>query len=182
MIKFKNRASHVTLGMMFVVFLCGLVSAQDIKVNYVPGTSFSKYKTYKWVTISGAEQPNQIVDQQIKQAVDGQLATKGMTKTDSDDADMYVAYQVSITQQQQWNAYGTGGGWRFGGGMASATSSTIQIGTLAVDFYDPQPHQLIWQGQATKSLNPSKDPQKNQDRLNKAVAKLLKDFPPNAGK
>jgi len=156
------------------------VAAQDIKTNYVPGTDFSKYKTYKWVTVDGAEQPDQIVDQQIKLAVDTALASKGMTRTDADTADMYVAYQVSIRQQEQWNAYGTGGGWRFGGGMAMATSTTINIGTLGLDFYDPQPQKLIWRGQATKTLNPSKDPKKNQDRLNKGVAKLLKDFPPKA--
>jgi hypothetical protein len=177
-----NGLVRVVLGMGLVLLMSGLVSAQDIKTNYVPGTDFSKYKTYKWVTIEGAEQPNQIVDQQIKQAVDSALTSKGLTKTDDDKADMFVGYQVSISHQQEWNAYGMGGGWRFGGGMATATSSTIQIGTLGLDFYDPSPKQLLWRGQATKTLNPSKDPEKNQERLNKAMAKLLKDFPPGSGK
>jgi hypothetical protein len=167
------------MGLAFMVGLvCGSLAAQDIKTNYVPGTDFSKFKTYKWVSVQGAEQPDQILDQQIKQAIDAQLVGKGFTKTDDDKADLYVAYQLSITHEQQWNAYGTGGGWRMGGGMATATSSTIQIGTLGLDFYDPSPQKLIWRGQATKTLNPSKDPQKNQDRLNKAMAKLLKTFPP----
>jgi Domain of unknown function (DUF4136) len=165
--------------MGLVLLVCGFVAAQDIKTNYMPGTNFSKYKTYKWVNIDGGEQPDQIVQQQIKQAVDGQLAAKGMTKTDDEKADMYVGFQVSITQQKEWNAYGMGGGPRWGGGMATATSSTIQIGTLGLDFYDSAAKQLVWRGQATKTLNPSKDPNKNQDRLNKAVAKLLKDFPPS---
>lgn len=177
-----NGFIRVVLGMVLVLFVVGFVSAQDIKTNYVPGTDFSKYKTYKWVNIQGSEQPNQIVDQQIKQAIDAALTTKGLTKTDDDKADMYVGYQVSIAQQQQWNAYGMGGGWRFGGGTATATSSTIQIGTLGLDFYDPSPKQLIWRGEATKALNPSKDPQKNQERLNKAMEKLLKSFPPTPGK
>jgi hypothetical protein len=69
-----------------------------------------------------------------------------------------------------------------GGGMATLSSSTIQIGTLGLDFYDPSPQTLLWRGQATKTLNPSKDPNKNQERLNKAMAKLLKDFPPKSGK
>jgi len=41
---------------------------------------------------------------------------------------------------------------------------------------------LVWRGTATKTLEPSKDPQKNQEKLNKAVAKLLKDFPPKSKK
>jgi len=166
-------------GIALVMLACGFVAAQDIKTNYMPGTDFSKYKTYKWVVIPGAEQANQILDQQIRLAVDTSLVAKGLIKTEDDKADLYVAYQVSITQQEQWNAYGSGGGWRFGGGVvATVTSTTIQVGTLGLDFYDPSPQQLLWRGQASKTLNPSKDPKKNQKRLNKAVAKLLKNFPP----
>jgi hypothetical protein len=171
-------ASYVGL----VLFVCGFIAAQDVKTNFMPGTDFSKYKTYKWVNIAGTEQPDQILQQQIKQAIDAQLTTKGMTKTDDDKADMYVGYQVSITQERQWNANSMGGGLRWGGGMGTATSSTIQIGTLGLDFYDSAAKQLVWRGQATKTLNPSKDPNKNQERLNKAVAKLLKDYPPKSGK
>jgi hypothetical protein len=165
-----------------LVFLCGSTRAQSVSYNFSPSTNFSKYHTYKWVTIAGAQYPDQIVDEQIKQSIDQDLASKGYVKTDSDTADMDVAYQVSVTEQREWNAYGTGGGWRMGGGMATATSSTIQTGTLAVDFYDPAQKQLIWRGTATKTLNPPKDPNKRQKNLDKAVAKLLKNFPPPAAK
>lgn len=103
-----------------------------------------------------------------------------MTKTDADTADMYVGIQTSIQQQEQWNAYGTGGGWRFGGGMATVSSTTIQIGTRGVDFYDPATKLLVWRGSATKTLNASKKAQTNLNRINQAVAKLLKSFPPKA--
>jgi Domain of unknown function (DUF4136) len=173
----KGVARLLTLvGMLLVA--CASVWAQDVTYNAAPGTDFSKFKTYKWVSISGVEYPNQIVDQQIKQSIDSQLASKGLTKVDGDTADLYVAYQVSITQEHQWNAYGGGMGWRMGGGMATATSSTIQIGTLGVDVYDQAGKQLIWRGSATKTLNPPKDPEKKQRNLDKAVAKLLKNFPP----
>jgi hypothetical protein len=161
-----------------VLLLCGVAAAQDIKTNYMPGTNFAQFHTYKWVTIEGAQHPNQIVDAEIKQAIDAQLATKGFTKVTADPADMYVGYQTSVSQQRQWNAYGMGGGWRFGGGMASATSSTIDIGTIVVDMYNPAAKQLIWTGSATKSLDPSKSPEKNQQNLDKAMQKLLKNFPP----
>ena len=62
--------------------------------------------------------------------------------------------------------------------MGSATSSTINIGTLVLDFYDPSSKQLVWQGQATKTIDPSKSQEKNQRNLDKAMQKLLKDFPP----
>lgn len=149
---------------------------QDVKYNFMPGTDFSKYHGYKWVTIEGGSHPNQIVDQEIKQAVDSQLAAKGLTKTDSDKADLYVGYQIAVDQEKQWNAYGMGGPrW---GGMGTATSSTITNGTLVLDMYDPSTKQLVWTGNATKTLDPSGNQEKNQKNLNKAMQKLLKNYPP----
>ena len=52
--------------------------------------------------------------------------------------------------------------------------------TLAdgVSLIGALPADLVWTGHATKTLNPSKDPEKNQKNMDKAMAKLLKDFPP----
>jgi hypothetical protein len=175
-IKQKGRIFSLFLVMAFLTV--GTLAAQDVKYNFMPGTDFSKFHTYKWVNIEGGAHPNQIVDAQIKQSVDSQLASKGLTKTDSDKADLYVGYQVAVDQQKQWNAYGMGGGLRWGGGMASATSSTINVGTLVLDMYDPTTKQLVWTGNATKTLDPSSNQEKNQKNLNKAMEKLLKNYPP----
>ena len=170
------------IGLSVVLTLvCGVAAAQDVRTNSMPGTNFSNFHTYKWVTVPGVAYPNQIVDQQIKDAVNSQLSAKGLTLTDGDNADLYVTYQTSIQQQQQWNAYGMGGGLRWGGGMATAQSSTIDIGTIVLDMYTPTGKQLVWTGRATKTLNPSKNQQKNQENLNKAIAKLLKNYPPKQG-
>src|SRR5215469_14837051 len=124
------------------------VAAQDVRYNAMPGVDFAKYHTYKWVEVSGAAHPNQIVDSEIKQSVDSQLASKGLTKTEGDNADLLVGYQTAVNQEKQWNAYGTGG-YRLGGmGDATATSSTINIGTIVVDMYDPTTKQLVWTGRA----------------------------------
>jgi Domain of unknown function (DUF4136) len=160
-----------------LMMTCVAAIAQDVHSNFMPGTNFAKYHTYKWVTIEGAAHPNQIVDAEIKQSVDSQLAAKGLTKTDTDNADLYVGYQTAVNQEKQWNAYGMGGGIRWGG-MATATSSTINVGSLVLDMYDPATKQLVWSGTATKTLDPSSNQEKNEQRLNKAMEKLLKNYPP----
>ena len=174
-----NQTRRVCLLAMIVnvLLLTSGTLAQDVKYNFMPGTDFSKYHTYKWVAIEGGGHPNQIVDAEIKQAVDSQLSTKGLTKTDGDRADLYVGYQVAVDQEKQWNAYGMGGGVRWGG-MASAQSSTISVGTLVLDLYDPASKQLVWTGNATKTIDPSSNQEKNQKNLDKAMAKLLKNYPP----
>jgi hypothetical protein len=172
----------VVLGLLAIG--AGAALAQDVNVNYVPGTDFSKYKTYKWVEIQGAEKPDQILDTQIKQAIDTTLAGKGFTKATGDTADLFVAYQLAVNQERQWNSYNTGGygAWRYGGGMSTATSTTIHIGTLALDMYDVAAKALVWKGQASKTVSGEKNPEKRQKNLEKAMAKLLKDFPPKPKK
>lgn len=155
-----------------------LVFAQDVRTNYMPGTDFAKFKSHRWGTIEGGSHPNQIVDAEIKSAVDKQMAEKGFTKTDGPIADLTVAYQVAVDKERQWNAMGTGG-FRWGG-MATATSTPISVGTLVLDFYDPAAKQLVWQGQATKTLNPQNSQEKNQKNLDNAMKKLPKNFPPKA--
>jgi Domain of unknown function (DUF4136) len=174
----SRRLLSLATLMTLSLFAPRELAAQDVRYNFMPGTDFSKFHTYKWITIDGASHPNQIVDAEIKDAVNAQLASKGLTKTEGEQADLYVGYQIAVDKERQWNAYGMGGGWRFGGGMATATSSTIDIGTLVVDMYDPTTKQLVWTGRATHSIDPSSNEEKNQKRLDKAMEKLLKNYPP----
>jgi hypothetical protein len=177
----RNHVSTLACAALATAFVVGAATAaqaQDVTYNAMPGTDFSKFKTYKWVAIEGAQHPDQIVEQQIKQALDAQFAAKGLKKTDADPADLLVGYQVAVNQERQWNTYGGGMGFRMGGGMGTATSSTINIGTLGLDIYDAAGKQLVWRGTATKTLDAKANPQKRQDNINKAAAKLLKNFPP----
>jgi len=68
--------------------------------------------------------------------------------------------------------------WVEGGGMATASSCTISNGTLVIDMYEPANKQLVWSGRGTKTLSPSKNQQKNMNNLNKAIAKVMKNYPP----
>lgn len=169
------------------------VGAQDVGYNAMPGIDFAKYKTYAWVKIEGARYPDDITDTQIKQAIDTELAAKGLTKAEASSADLLVGYQVAIDQEKQWNAYSMGGaawGWGpgyygrgyGGGGTATATSTTITIGTLGLDMYDRGAKQLVWRGKASKTLDPGAKPEKRAKNLEKAMKKLLKNYPPKDAK
>jgi len=179
MLKICKRILGIGIGFALLLAVCNVGAAQTVTTNSMPGANFAKYHTYKWVRVPGAKYPNQILDAQIKAAVDAQLSAKGLTKTNGDTADLYIDYQISVSQQTQWNAYGMGGGYRWGGGMATATSSTIDTGTLVLDMYDPATKQLVWTGRATKTINPGNSQEKRQKNLNKAMQKLLKNFPPS---
>lgn len=168
----------------------GFAAAQDVRYNFDKDTDFSKFKTYKWVDIKGATKLNDIADKQVKEAVDAQLATKGLTRVEDDSANLYIGYQGALGQEKQFTSYSTdwgyGSGWYrggwYGGGMGSSTThgstSTIYTGQLAVDMYDSANHDLVWRGVASKSLDEKAKPEKRQKNLAKAVKKLMKNYPP----
>ena len=178
----KNRLMGLVVALFAVLTVAaGAAYAQDVSVNYTPGTDFFEYTTYRWVEIEGAEKPDAIVDGQIRQAVEKALAAKGLTKVEGDAATLFVAYQLALTQERQVNAYTSGGygyGWRAGGGMATttATTTTLTIGTIALDMYDPGAKELVWRGQASKTIDAKAKPEKRQKNLDKAMTKLFKDF------
>ena len=172
----------------------GAAVAQDVRYNFDKKTDFSKFKTYKWVDIKDAGKFNSMVDQQVKQSIDTQLATKGLTKTDSDNADLLIGYQGAIGQEKEFSSYSSGmgpgwgygpgwgaGGW-YGGGMSSTMTtgqtSTIYVGQIAVDMYDSANKDLVWRGVASKTLDAKAKPEKQQKNLDKAMAKLFKKYPP----
>jgi hypothetical protein len=172
------------LFLAFSLFVLGVsaIAAQDVTYNFDQGTDFSKFKTYKWVSIKNAQQVDEITARQITAAIEAALAKKGLTKTDADNADLYIAYQTAIGSQKQWNAYSTGWGygprWVGGLGTATATSETIHTGQLDLDMYDSANKRLVWRGAVSKTIDPNAKPEKRQKNLDNALNKLLKNYPP----
>ncbi len=128
---------------------------------------------------------DQFVDRDIKRAVDEQLAQKGLANVEK-NGDLLVTYHVAIHQELSISLFGSGwpqkayGGWP--NGYVDGQTSTIPIGTLVVDLYDPAAKRLIWRGGATKSIELKKDPDKNYKNLQKAMVKLFKNYPPPPNK
>ena len=184
-----------TLAVLPVALLLAGAStavAQDVRYNFDKQASFATFKTYKWVALKGAPPLSDLVDRQVKAAVDAELSRKGLTKATGDDADLYVGYQAAVDQEKEFTSYDTGwgygpgwygAGWYGGGGgMTTGQTSTIYVGQLAVDMYASSPHTLVWRGVASKTLDQKAKPDKQQKNLEKAVAKLLKNYPPVAKK
>jgi len=183
-------------ALVLALIACSVTFAQDVRTNYMPGTDFSKYHTYAWVDeVQGVPavggHPDQILDTQVKQAVDSQMTGKGFTKVaDGGKPDLLLGYQLIIDPEKQINGFGDRwggwGGWGpWGGGSFgsfSASTSTINIGTFVIGMYDPAVKKLVWIGGAQHAIEPSKKPEKNQERLNRGAQKLLKDFPPGHGR
>ncbi len=180
---------RVPLFFVFIVMFGPTIAlAQSASYNYAQGVNFSIYKTYEWVDIPGAGVSDSFFDSEIRQAIEAQLAAKGLTKANQ-GAQLYVAYQVSFAQQKEIKQYMRGGagghgrGWEYfcsygasygGPALSIENNSTIQFGNLVLDFYDSASKDLLWRGNVSKAFNADHKKQV----LDKAAAKLLKTFPP----
>jgi hypothetical protein len=186
------RVSSLVLPVLCVLTASSPAVAQDVRFNYDKSANFTSFRTYKWVDIKGATKLADLPERQVKAAVDAELARKGLTKSESGTADLYIGYQAAVGQEKEYTSFDSGwgygpgwygGGWYGGGGgMTTGQTSTIYIGQLALDMYASSPQTLVWRGVASKTLDPKAKPEKQQKNLDKAVAKVLKNFPPQAPK
>ena len=166
--------------------------SQDIRYKFDDKADFSKFKTYKWVTMMSAAPIDELTDEQVKAALDAAFARTGLTKVDDDSAaDLLIGYQTSGHYRTKFAGlspgWSTGPGWSAagwsvpGGGKITTEKSEIYEGELAVDMYDTTKHLLVWRGVASKAY-PKRQPEKRQKNLDTAVAKLMKNYPPPAPK
>ena len=173
----------------FLIVSAVYAFAQDVRYNFDKDSDFSKFKTYKWVALKDAQPVDDLLDKQIKSAIDAELSTKGLSKVDTDTADLYIGYQVAVGKEKQFTSYNSswgygpgwyGGGWYGspGGGVTTGQTSTIYTGQLGLDMYSSAGKDLVWRGVASKTIDTKAKPEKQQKNLAKAVTKLLKNYPP----
>jgi hypothetical protein len=184
--------TSIVAPLFLAVALASTASAQDVRYNFDREADFSSFKTYRWVVLAGGQALDELTDRQIKTAVDVELSKKGLSLSPEEGADLFIGYQAAIDTEKSFSSYGVGVGWGYGpgwypGGWYGGTTvrtqtSTIYVGELTLDFYSPAPQTLVWRGVASKTLDRDAKPDRRQRNLERAVAKLLKDFPPKVKK
>jgi hypothetical protein len=120
--------------------------AQQVHFDYSRAANFNGYRTYQWLDHQRLPIGDQILDQEIKRAVNTQLASKGLRRVES-NGDLFIGYEAAISQEKRFTSVGGWGGpvW-IGGpwGKGQITSSTIEVGKLVVGLYDPAAKELVW--------------------------------------
>jgi len=112
--------------------------------------------------------------------IDAELAKKGLLKTDSDYADLYIGYQTALSRQTPWMAYHDGWGYgpRWGGGLATLSEVSIHAGQLDLDMYAATEKKLVWRGAVSNAVEIKPNLDRSEKKIQKSVVKLLKNYPP----
>ena len=94
---------RIALGAIAVLVLTGC-STMRVRSDYSERASFTEFKTYKWVQREtdwtrreAATGP--LVDQDVRRAVNAELARKGFERVESGKADFLIAYRI-ITRER----------------------------------------------------------------------------------
>lgn len=172
------RITRISLGFVLMMVIASTAFAQKVSMDYNKSADFAQYKTFMWIKEPKTTDP--LMRQRVIDDVNSALAAKGL-KLVTSDADLGIAAHAATKEERSLDTFynGFGGGWRWSGGFGSATTTvnTYEVGTLIVDLFDTHSKDAVWRATATKTL--SDNPQKNAENLNKAVAKMFKDFPPS---
>jgi len=174
----------------FVMGLAASLAAQKVKVGYDKSVDFSKFKTY--TRLEPSTPPTRpLLYNFVVNSIDSQLSAKGLQRVDK-DGDLVlklaggVDYGISVTSGPPLTSSYSG--------PAPAINSTMWTGAnggqgelmpaepeagLELQFVDRARNQVVWSGTVTQALDQGDKP-KSLELASKAVAKLLKRFPPNS--
>jgi len=159
-----------------------LAGCSSISTSYDFDTrvDFSQFHTFDWMP----EQPVTIPDPRREQAVRDDfvaaLEARGFEKV-TRDADFRLIMYAGAEGNIQVSAFGYGYGPR--GSFWGPTAGFIETyayrdGTLVLDVVDAATNELAWRGTAQGVLDASMNPQQRRELVNKAIDKMLKNFPP----
>jgi Domain of unknown function (DUF4136) len=167
-----------------VIVLPAIAFAQKTTYDYDKTAVFAQFKTYSMK--DGTPTGNPLIDKRIAAAIESQLSAKGLVRNDT-MPDVFVLYHVAFDEQQDISTYSTGPayggyGWGWGGGWGTTTTDVrvreILVGTLAVDIVDAQKGQIAWRGLGTREIDTNAKPEKRDENITKAVAKIFRNYPP----
>ena len=168
------------LTTLVVLVGCSSISVTD---DYNPNTDFSKYKTFAVYkgTMKGSElEKAPLMKQRVLEAINNDMIKKGLTQTDTTDADLLIYAQAGTTQKMNVTDYGYGYGAWWGPypyGRNIDVSYYTQA-SLIIDLVDNTKHELVWRGVGTGVVDNSGTPEERQQRVDNAVMKILNQYPP----
>lgn len=168
----------VRLLLCSIIFACLGCSGINTRSDFDRKYDFKQLKIYEWLEVSKGENVRHIDVERVRRAVNKDLKFKGFQLA-TGRADFLIA--LSIGTQHRSTVVGDNSGWdRFSGGTGPRSARVVNYeqGTLKLDLIDRKTMKIIWQGEARAVLSKRPSPRKVEARINEAVGKMLRDFPP----
>jgi hypothetical protein len=148
--------------------------------DYDRAASFAGYHSF---SIVSRQLSNPFVVDRVDNAIRGYLQGRGYVyAADPTQADFTVDFALGSQEPADIQPYpdASAGRWYDGPGWRGGPDlQQYREGTLSVDIFDNKTHRPVWHGWGTKTLSES-DIEESQETIDKAVASVLKNFPPHS--
>jgi hypothetical protein len=170
--------AFVSLVLSWMLAMSVGCSGISVRSDFDRTYNFQHLRVYEWLPVQEDKDIRHIDVERVRRAVNKDLKFKGF-RLGTGKPDFVIA--MSIGTQLRSTVVGDNSGWdRFSGGTSprSARLVNYEQGTLKLDFIDSKTKKIIWQGEARAVLSERPSPQKVEVRINEAVGKMLRDFPP----
>ena len=162
------------------------VQAQSVSTDYDHNARFESYHTFSFAKV---QTDDPLYQQRLRDDIAADLQRHGLQMVPS-GGDLAITAIGGVHDKQQYNSFytglgpgfgyrgwgGWGGGWGGGVGETSTSVEQVPVGTLMVDLYDTNTHNLVFRGRSTEDLH--KNSEKNIALVQKSVDKMFDHFPP----
>jgi hypothetical protein len=170
-----------------VVALLLITSCISVRVvsDYDKEADFNSYKTYAFYK-TGIDQVeiSDLDKKRILRAIEKEMEVRGFVKSETPDVLVNIMTKANKRVNVNNNAYfGWGWGfqpWFWGGGAPMNTVTTRTEGVLYIDLIDTKQKELVWQGRGSGNLNTNRSMEKKDERIQKFVEEIMKEYPPIA--
>ena len=179
----KSVLTVTGVTILVSVLCCAVVQAQKTSAAHDKNVDFSNYKTFAFDK-EGARNP--FVNKLIVQAIERELTSRGLTKTDT-DPDLRVVYLAATGPNLQvanvpfYHVVNPA----YSGMVGSAAMQMwdVTTGTLVIDLLDRKMDRVVFRGTVNEVLQraPSADLEGDAKTvakpINKGISKVFKKYP-----
>jgi hypothetical protein len=147
---------------------------------------FARYRTFAWQPgvqpLTGEPRVDDpFLHERIERAVEDELARKGFTRVQAEDADMLLVYRLALREDFERGAIDNPGAlgpsWA-PGAQSQLFGRTYKRGSMVLDVVDPARRAIVWRGSVEREVSFYADPDQQVPAVREAVRALFSEFPP----
>lgn len=191
-----KRAFVGLSGMLLMLTAVAVAQKLEVKSEKDPAANFATIRTYAWLsptpimrnTAPGAPSNPTLSEEAIApyivEAIDKQLAARGLVKVPLEQADVQVVYLAAISSAVSSSYLGehygyiTGWGSPIIAGAAPTTAlSGFDKGTIVVDVIQPSAKRAIWRGSVATKIELVRSHADRVKRIDTAMERVFEKFP-----
>ena len=151
-------------------------SGSIVELDYDTEADFTNLNTYDWFANSEMSQENELAAKRTKNAVNRELAAKGLTKV-SENPDlliaMYIGRQLKRDHFDSGHSYSQYYQYR---ARSPIIPYEYEEGQLILDFVNAKSKELILRASAKAVIEPTLTPEQREQRINKLVSEIFEKF------